>query len=149
MKYSLKNATPADKTWLENLRKECYKDLFDATWGQWDEARHQRHFLASWNKGIIQIIESEDKAVGMLQAIDVDGTIEIAEIQVSPEHQRQGLGSVVIGDIINDANKNKKTVGLSTGLKNDGALKLYKKLGFKETHRTDAKVFMKLSAEGI
>ena len=69
MKYSLKNATPADKTWLENLRKECYKDLFDATWGQWDEARHQRHFLASWNEGNIQIIESENKAVGMLQAL--------------------------------------------------------------------------------
>ena len=142
MNYSLKSASAADKPWLDHLRRECYKDLFDATWGHWDEDRHLRHFSSCLEKGNIQIIEYEDAPIGMLQVFDIDGAIEISEIQISPEHQGKGLGSTVIGDIIQKANESKKKVALSTGLKNEGAFRLYKELGFEETRRTDAKVYM-------
>jgi len=44
MLYSLRHATDADRAWLEELRRAAYKPLFDATWGDWDEDRHQRQF---------------------------------------------------------------------------------------------------------
>jgi len=142
MNYTLKNAVEKDKAWLDSLRRDCYKNLFDATWGQWDEERHTRHFVACWDKGNIQIVEREDLPVGMLQVVDIDGGVEICEIQISPEHQGKGLGSVLIGDITSQASDNREKVGLSTGLKNEGAFELYKRLGFKETRRTDSKIYM-------
>lgn len=142
MKHSARNASEDDRLWLDQLRREVYHDLFLATWGAWDEERHNRHFLSSWEMGNIKIIELDGKPVGMLQVFDLEKQIEIEEIQIAPIYQRQGLATAIIKDILTDAQKRDKKVALSTGLKNLGALKLYKKLGFIETRRTDSKVYL-------
>jgi hypothetical protein len=46
MEYPLVEATASDGDWLENLHRTVYQDLFQATWGGWDEARHQRQLGA-------------------------------------------------------------------------------------------------------
>jgi streptomycin 6-kinase len=140
--YRLRNASDADKSWLDSLRREVYKDLFDATWGKWDEERHLRHFASCWEAGNIQIIENNNIPVGMLQLFETGPTIEISEIQISPRYQGKGLGALIIKDILKSASANEKKVTLSTGLKNTRALKLYEKLGFIETESTDAKIYM-------
>ena len=57
MRYKLVPALPSDRDWLEALRRAVYQDLFVATWGAWDEARHQRHFAECIELGEINIIE--------------------------------------------------------------------------------------------
>ena len=142
MKYSLRNSQIQDRAWLESLRREVYKDLFEQTWGGWDEERHQRHFSACWERGDIQIVEVANSPVGMLQMFETDNNIEIDEIQISLARQGHGLGAKILSDIIKKAQKVSKNVVLSTGLKNSGALKLYKNLGFKETERSETHVHM-------
>lgn len=43
MAYQLVLAVREDEAWLEQLRRAVYQELFLATWGGWDEARHLRH----------------------------------------------------------------------------------------------------------
>ncbi|PHN02178.1 GNAT family N-acetyltransferase [Flavilitoribacter nigricans] len=142
MTYSLIQSEVKDHPWLDALRREVYKDLFDLTWGRWDEARHQRHFSACLDRGAIQIIKVADSPVGMLQLLESEVAIEIGEIQILPAYQRQGLGTKILTDVIHHAQKHAKPLKLSTGLRNVGALELYKKLGFREIERSETHVHM-------
>ena len=80
MEYSLRPSSKSDKTWLDQLRRKAYRDLFDATWGGWDEDRHIQHFTNSWEAGSISIIVVNQVAVGMIQLLEADNEVEIAEI---------------------------------------------------------------------
>ena len=128
MDYSLRPATDVDKKWLDELRRQAYRELFHATWGRWDETRHQRHFAESWKSGRISIIEVEGQDVGMIQLHEEPQSVEIAEIQIWAEYQGLGLGTRVLKDIIESAVGRKKLVTLYLGLKNIRARDLYLRL---------------------
>lgn len=142
MDYSLRPATDAERKWLDELRRDAYRELFYATWGRWDEARHQRHFAESWKSGHISIIEVEAQDVGMIQIHEATQSIEVVEIQIRPEHQGHGLGTRVLKDIIGLAATRKKKVMLNLGLQNLRAYDLYRRLGFRETGRSDTHIYM-------
>ena len=81
----------------------------------------------------------------MLQLVESDDYLEFVEIQIAPEHQNSGLGTRLMRNVMDRASQQGQDVVLSTGLKNSGAFRLYERLGFKETERTDAKVWMRYS----
>lgn len=138
----LRQATDADKVWLDSLRREAYRDLFDATWGGWDEARHQRHFSEFWEAGSISIVSVDGQPVGVVQLFDSKDVLEIGEIQVLPKRQNRGIGTRILSDVIMCAKKEGKCASLHLGLKNESAFRLYKRLGFEETARSDIQIFM-------
>lgn len=142
IQYKLRPATDADKAWLDCLRRKAYRDLFNATWGGWDEARHQRHFAEFWEAGDISIVLVSGEPVGVLQLFDSADSVEIGEIQVLPTHQNCGVGSRILSDVIEHANEKGKPASLHLGLRNEGAFRLYRWLGFEETGRSDTHIFM-------
>jgi ribosomal protein S18 acetylase RimI-like enzyme len=137
--YSLIPATEDDKPWLEDLRRAVYQELFVATWGDWDEDRHQRHWAGCWERGEIRIIDIDGKRVGMIQLFEDEDAVQVGEIQIHPFHQSQGIGTNLLRDTIGRVHKQGKKVSLSTGIQNRRALQLYQRLGFRriaqsETH---------------
>ena len=93
MAYQLVSAVPEDEAWLEQLRRAVYQELFLATWGGWDEARHLRHCAECWERGGISRIEIDGVRVGMIQLFDHPDGIEIGEIQIQPSYQNRGIGA--------------------------------------------------------
>lgn len=77
----------------------------------------------------------ENKLIGLSFVITHNSEIAyIAEISVSPNHQRKGLGQALTKKIISEcARKGYKKLGLAVTVENTGAYKLYKKLEFKTT----------------
>ena len=77
----------------------------------------------------------ENKLIGLSFIISHNSEIAfIAEISVSPYHQRKGLGKALTNKIITEcAKKGYKKIGLAVTLENTTAYKLYKKLDFKTT----------------
>lgn len=148
MRYRLRDASPGDETWLENLRRRAYADLFDATWGGWDEARHSRQFSESMKHGQISIIEVNGVRVGMIQLIVESDAVEIGEIQIEPSHQGRGLGTSVLLDVIAEASGQGRSVRLSVGLKNERAISLYERLGFRLEGESDTHRHMRYRATG-
>ena len=137
MIYNLVPATVDDATWLERLRRDVYRDLFQATFGSWDEARHIRHFTECWERGGISIIKVQDAAVGMIQLFSKSDSLEICEIQIQQGRQNQGIGTKILLDTIARAHSEGKTVTLSVGLKNVRAFRLYTRLGFDKVANDD------------
>ena len=136
-----------DETWLENLRRNAYRDLFFATWHGWDEARHTRHFSECMARGHIFIIEVDDTRVGMIQIFDEATALEVGEIQVQPAAQNRGVGSTVLKDVVARAHKSKKSVRLRVGLKNERAYRLYQRLGFRVVEQTETHHYMFCDAD--
>jgi GNAT superfamily N-acetyltransferase len=130
-------ATSEDRPWLEQLRRAVYRDLFFATWGGWDEARHLRHCTECWARGGIDCIEVDGERVGMIQLFERPDAVEIGEIQIQPAHQGRGIGTRLLLDTMAWARAQRKKVSLATGLKNHRAFALYQRLGFRHVARTE------------
>ncbi len=94
--HVLRPATTADKAWLDILRRKAYQDLFDATWGGWDEFRHQRRFSAFWEAGNISIVSINGQPAGSVQLFISKNIVEIGEIQVLPQFQNLGIDTNII-----------------------------------------------------
>jgi len=137
MRYRLVRAVANDQRWLDQLRRSVYRDLFIATFGSWDEARHVRHTTECWELGQISIIEVFGERVGMIQILDQTGFVEIGELQIQPSHQNQGIGSRILSDVVNQAHKRGKNVTLSVALKNERAAEFYRRCGFTHVEQTD------------
>jgi ribosomal protein S18 acetylase RimI-like enzyme len=122
-------ASLEDRSWLEQLRRDVYQELFTATFGGWDEARHTWQFAKCWDAGFISI---DGVRVGMIQLFEKPHAVEVAEIQIQRSHQSKGLGSRILKDVIARACQQRKKIVLSVGLKNDRAFQLYQRLGFRK-----------------
>mgnify|MGYP002636109992 CR=1 FL=1 len=137
MHYRLLRATTRDQRWLDQLRRTVYRNLFFATFGRWDEARHIRHANECWSRGEVSLIEVDSVRVGMVQLLDQDGLVEIGELQIQPSHQMRGIGGRVLSDIVKQAHKRGKSVTLSVALKNDLAYGFYRRHGFHQVGQTE------------
>lgn len=148
MKYRLVDASSADEAWLEDLRRRVYADLFTATWGGWDEARHARHFSEQMRHGHISIIQVSGIPVGMIQLLEDQDAVEIRELQVDPRHQNRGIGTNVLLGVIRDASARGQDICLSVGLKNERAIRLYERLGFSSVGQSPTHLNMRYEAAG-
>lgn len=148
MKYRLIDASSADEAWLDGLRRRAYADLFNATWGGWDEARHLRQFSESIKRGHISIIEVDGRRVGMVQLMEHGDAVELAEIQIDPRHQSRGVGTSVLRDVISNASARGRDVRLSVGLQNQRAIRLYERLGFLSVRQSETHRHMRYAAAG-
>ena len=135
--YQLVAATEDDRQWLEQLRRSVYRELFFATWGEWNEARHLRHCAECWDRGNVFRVEVGGVRVGMIQFFEEPGVVEVGEIQIDPSYQGRGIGSMLLRDTVSKAQARGKKVSLATGLKNRRAFSLYRRLGFEHTGQTD------------
>jgi len=135
--HQLVPATSEDQPWLEQLRRAVYRDLFFATWGGWDEARHLRHCAECWARGGIYCIEVDGERIGMIPLLERPDAMEIGEIQIQPTHQGCGIGTRLLCDTIALAHAQRKKVSLSTGLQNHRAIALYERLGFRHVAQTE------------
>jgi ribosomal protein S18 acetylase RimI-like enzyme len=123
-----------------------YQELFVATWGAWDEARHLRHCAECWARGEIFVVEVDDVRVGMIQVFEQSDRLEVGEIQIDPAYQGRGIGTRLLRDTIARAHAEHKNVTLSVGLKNRRAFALYERLGFRLVRQTETHHFMACEA---
>lgn len=67
-----------------------------------------------------------------------EGTVaEIGRLAVVPDHQGQGLGSRLLAAVEDRLPASVREVRLFTGERSAANLRLYRRVGYRETHRTD------------
>ena len=140
--YRLVPAGAGDEPWLERLRRGVYQELFESTFGGWDEERHQRHCAECWARGEISLIEIDGARVGMIQLFERPDAIEVGELQIQPSHQNHGIGTQILRDTISRAQEQRRDVLLSVALRNERALRFYRRLGFQEVSRSETHIHM-------
>ena len=137
----LRPATIDDKAYLYDLARTVYKELIINQFGEWDEKAQRNKFDRKWEKASYQIIEMNDRRIGTMWVTVAGDHIRLNEIQIHPEHQRQGIGSALVSKQLSIAQKLGIPMRLRL-LKGNRAVNFYQRLGFVVGDQTENYIYM-------
>jgi ribosomal protein S18 acetylase RimI-like enzyme len=135
MSLSLRLATDADFAFCETLNRTNMAAYFQARGMTWDSAR----FLASWMQFENRILERDGVAVGALRLLEVDGALEIRDLQLVASHRGRGIGGWAIAQAQASARARGMTTLRLRVYADNPAQRLYARNGF-TVERIDAGV---------
>jgi ribosomal protein S18 acetylase RimI-like enzyme len=127
--YTLRPATNDDYDFLYHLIEFCLKEYIEATWG-WDDDFQQSRFAEHFKITGCQTVLVNGGNAGQITTRKQDDSDFIAAIYILPEFQNQGLGSVLIEEVMAKAAENGRPVTLQVLKANQPARRLYERLGF-------------------
>jgi ribosomal protein S18 acetylase RimI-like enzyme len=136
----LRDAKPGDYDFLYNLHREALLPSIDLTWG-WEEEWQIKHFREHFDPAIRKIIQVQGEDIGCISVQDQGDSLFIAYIAILPTYQRRGIGTYLIRNIIQEAEKRKIPIRIQT-LKVNPARELYERLGFRITGSTETHYLM-------
>ena len=142
MTYALRPAGEADVPFLWHLRVAAMKEYVARTWG-WDEGFQRHYFREHLDLLRLEIIGVGEVSIGALAVEARDGVTFLANIEILPEYQGQGVGSAIIQDLCEQAEQKGQTVELQV-LKVNPARRLYERLGFREVGETETHFQLRL-----
>jgi ribosomal protein S18 acetylase RimI-like enzyme len=138
--YQLRQATDADFDFLYRLHAATMRDHIARVWG-WDDAWQERFFAAHFDPTHSRIVVVDGEDVGVI-AVEWSATDAfLANIEILPEYQGQGLGAALVNGIITQAEARNLPVRLHV-LKMNPARRLYERLGFVVTGETETHFLM-------
>ena len=139
MDYQLRPATEEDREWAYRLKRDAYIEVVERQFGPWDETWQRALFRDRWNPSISQIVRVAGEDVGIITTEVQQDALVLDEIQLANGWRGRGLGSKLIGALLDRARAHGKSVKLQVLKENVRAKALYHRLGFdvvdeSETH---------------
>ena len=131
---ALRPATPADSEFCYQLHKAAMGGYITAIWG-WDEQRQRGFQARSFNPARWQIITAGQADIGVLDVEYRPGEIYISRIEIHPDYQGQGIGTLLISALADEARRKGQDLVLDVLTVNHRAQALYRRLGMKEVAR--------------
>ena len=133
-RWKLREATETDVPFLVELHRATMREYVDAIWG-WDDAdqarRHAQRVSAPPDNGERWIITVADADIGMLELWWRDDDLYIGAIEISPESQGLGIGSSVLGWVVEEAERRGQPVRLRVLRSNPRACRFYESHAFR------------------
>ena len=146
---ALRPAEPADSEFCFQLHKAAMGDYITAIWG-WDEQRQRGFQARSFNPGRWQIITAGQADIGVLDVEYRPGEIYISRIEIHPDYQGEGIGTLLISALADEARQRGQALVLDVLTVNHRAQALYRRLGMKEVARhgdNNIRITMRLDAQ--
>lgn len=142
---SLITYQPADVTkdfdFARLVHHSAYRDVVIRQFGSWDESLQDTFFIEKWKNGSHQFIVFAGERIGCLSVEYKPECVYLNELQILPEHQGKGLGSLVLRELQEKSRKLKLPLRLQV-LRENYAAALYKRHGFVERSQTDTHILM-------
>lgn len=144
MQYKLKNQStikpkPAKIRYAttDDIKDLCVIDSF-AFPNKKAEPEAIFHNLLHTHNCEIFVLTLDDKVIGKAHIFTESDKVRLTDIGIHPDYRAQGFGTSLIKHCINHCLlRNKTNIVLDVETNNDGALKLYKNLGFEITNSHD------------
>jgi ribosomal protein S18 acetylase RimI-like enzyme len=136
--YSLRPINGSDQEFLYSVYASTRQDeLSVVPWTEMEKeaflrqqfnAQH-RYYSENFADAQFQVIEEDGQAVGRLYLHRRPAELNIIDIALLPECRRQGLGSAMLQDVLDEGQRTGKRVTIHVE-RNNPALRLYTRLGF-------------------
>ena len=97
---TLKPATVSDTDFARVVHHAALRDVVVRQFGTWDEQVQEAFFEDDWEPDEFEIIVFEGIPCGYLRVEHLSTHVEIHEINIEPEHQRSGIGTRILKDIM-------------------------------------------------
>jgi ribosomal protein S18 acetylase RimI-like enzyme len=121
-------ATETDIPFLLELRRQTMTEHLQRSGVEASDSERIERVLA--NFGCAEIVLLSGTPVGLLKVVRAPDNWELVQIQILPDKQGGGLGSIILGKLLADADEAGASVSLSV-LRANPARRLYERLGFR------------------
>jgi len=147
---SLRPITPADQPFLFRVYASTrQEELAMAPWSDaekeafcWMQFNAQHtYYQQHYPKAKFQVILKDDEPVGRLYIDYRPAEIRLVDISILPEHRRQGAGSRILHEVLDEGQKTGLPVTIHVEKFNPARF-LYDRLGFKPLSESDVYVLM-------
>lgn len=142
----LRKACETDINLTFEIKKAALKDYIVSTFGPWDEAWQLDEHQKDFSSGELEVIEADGIDVGYVWIKRTGSSLHLVDICVFPKHQGAGIGTGIVKKLLTEARTQHIHVELGVFKSNHSALKLYTRLGFKQTSETSTHILMKFTA---
>lgn len=143
----LRPVAEADFAFLFRLQETLRRPAMEAA-GRWDAGREAARLRATIRPGHDQIVASGGRAIGVLGVTREPHRLWLRRIQLLPDCQGRGLGTAILGAILAQGQRAALPVFLRVRRDNP-AVRLYQRLGFRITGKDDAKFEMTAEADKL
>lgn len=113
----------------------------EQTWGSWIDQEQRDIILSSIDSSTHQIIQLAGEDIGCLSVERHPSHMQITKLYLLPEFQRRGIGTVLIRQLVAEAQTVKVPLCLRV-LAVNPAQRLYEREGFVVQARTDERIYM-------
>jgi GNAT superfamily N-acetyltransferase len=131
----------ADLEFGRMVHHSAYRDVVTRQFGSWDESMQDGFFQEGWGRAPHKLVLLDEVPIGVLSTAVTADHLFLSELQILPKYQGQGLGTVIVTELINYS----KSLGLPLRLqvlRENTAQRLYRRLGFVVVETTDFHVKM-------
>ncbi len=138
----------SDTDFARTIHHQAYREVVERQFGLWDEQAQDRFFDADWQSGAFEMLFCDDIPCGYACIEYREEDVFVRELVLLPEFQGRGIGSEILRGAMNRARQAGVPVRLGTCHMNRAA-DLYRRLGFRETGRTETHLLMEWHDERI
>jgi GNAT superfamily N-acetyltransferase len=135
--------TAADETHKEfsyEVKKAAEGEYISSMFG-WDEDLQRDFHAKAWQQQKPQIITYDGKPIGTVATMETEDCIEVGQFFILPEYQRAGIGTYLLKNILDRADRLGKNVALRF-LKNNPVKSLYIRNGFRLIYTSEVAYHM-------
>jgi GNAT superfamily N-acetyltransferase len=141
MDITLRPATAADLPFARGLYLDGMREVSQRAGFAWDEARQTVNFSGRFLADEVSIISLDGRDIGWVQIAESESEIFLKQFFIHSAHQRRGIGTRLLQDLLKRAALAGKPVTLGV-VKGNPARSLYERHGFQITSEDDYKVYM-------
>jgi GNAT superfamily N-acetyltransferase len=145
MKVALEPCTADHKDFAFSVTEETMRTYVEQAFGSWDADMQRRRSDESFDAATYSLIVVDRVWAGILAVEDRPAEIFVSKIFLLPRFQRRGIGSTLIGQLIERADSAGKPLRLRVLIVNP-ARSLYERLGFVITRSTPEHHYMEYRA---
>ena len=146
MDIQLREARPADVDFARALYFETMRGMIEPLLG-WDQRRQEASFAGWFDLRQASIIMADGRDVGWMQTRAGEGEVFLGSLYVIPEMQRRGIGTHVLRGLIAQSKRSSTPLTLAV-MKDNPAIQLYERLGFRLTREDQYKFYMRVDPRG-
>lgn len=138
---TLRPATQSDRAFVERVYFETQRWIIENLFGWRGDRIERAKFDEFYDERNTAIIATNRSDVGWLTVVREPDRIEIDSIYLLPERQRQGIGTHLLQQLVDEAGATHKIVTISAA-KINPARRLYERLGFSVVKETEFKAYL-------
>jgi ribosomal protein S18 acetylase RimI-like enzyme len=132
MDVTLRPATDQDREFLYTLHCATMREAIEKTWG-WDDTWQRDAFDQRLNEYTVSVIVVDSRPVGSVWLERRPDSLYVHDFEVTPSQQCHGIGSAVVGLVVDQGAGLGLPIVLSVLTANPRARALYERLGFTVT----------------
>ena len=139
---ALRPVRPDDHAWCYEVKRDGLRE-YTRVWFGWDDADQRARFAEGFQPARAQIVVYEGVDIGWMAKRATHDRVYLDQLYLSAAHRGRGVGTQLLRDILVEAGGRDVELGV---LKNNPALRLYHRFGFRVVADGDYKWVMRRRA---